>query len=604
MYCDVAPGFSGPPERIERVTCRRRTPIAGAGIAAAMLFSLTTVAVARAETERPRPAESFAGNYLAALIASAKKDTAAAAIFYREAHRADPRNAELLERALVAELADGNMTEAFRLADRTVQRDAANPLARAALGVRAIRNRQFATARDHFARGGGAGRRADLTATLLNAWSYVGSGDLKRALELVDRFNEPQLSVYRNFFGGLMADVAGNKAEAGRRLKAAYAAEGVTIRVADAYARWEARHGSRDEALRIYERLSDRLPNQPFVAEAARTLRTTGALDPLINTVPEGAGEVLYNLGSTGGNSGDEMAAAVYLQLAVHLHPRNELAIVQLAETMEQVNQYDRAIELYARIPDGSGLKLRTIIRSAYVLDQMGRTDAAIQKLTDQLKATPDDLELLNGLATIYRSKKRWPEAIATLTRAIELVREPNRNHWNLFYSRGTSHERNKEWPKAEVDLKRALDLLPPDRENSRSRAQVLNYLAYSWVDQNMNVDQSFEMLRQAVSLTEARDGYIVDSLGWAYYRQGRFEDAVRELERAVELKPSDPVINDHLGDAYWRVGRIDEARFKWGHARDMKPEPEDLERILKKLERGLDVPAAAEAQPSRPNGG
>ncbi|WP_164075922.1 tetratricopeptide repeat protein, partial [Stenotrophomonas maltophilia] len=77
--------------------------------------------------------------------------------------------------------------------------------------------------------------------------------------------------------------------------------------------------------------------------------------------------------------------------------------------------------------------------------------------------------------------------------------------------------------------------------------------------------------------------GYIVDSLGWAYYRMGRFDDAVTELERAIELKPEDPVVNDHLGDAYWRVGRQIEAYFQWNHARDLKPEPDDLPRILNK---------------------
>ncbi|MEO8668260.1 MAG: tetratricopeptide repeat protein, partial [Bauldia sp.] len=83
-------------------------------------------------------------------------------------------------------------------------------------------------------------------------------------------------------------------------------------------------------------------------------------------------------------------------------------------------------------------------------------------------------------------------------------------------------------------------------------------------------------------------DGYIVDSLGWAYYRLGRYEDAVTQLERAVDLKSSDPVVNDHLGDAYWKVGRKLEARFQWNHARDLKPEPAELPKILKKIEQGL----------------
>ena len=94
-------------------------------------------------------------------------------------------------------------------------------------------------------------------------------------------------------------------------------------------------------------------------------------------------------------------------------------------------------------------------------------------------------------------------------------------------------------------------------------------------------------MIRRAVE-QRPDDGYIVDSLGWAYYRIGNYDEAVKQLERAVELKPEDPTINDHLGDAYWKVGRTLEARFQWAHARDLKPEPDDLQKIKEKLKTGL----------------
>src|SRR4051794_32163540 len=112
-------------------------------------------------------------------------------------------------------------------------------------------------------------------------------------------------------------------------------------------------------------------------------------------------------------------------------------------------------------------------------------------------------------------------------------------------------------------------------------------------------------MIKRAVE-QRADDGYIVDSLGWAYYRLGNYEEAVKHLDRAVELKPEDPTINDHLGDAYWRVGRVLEAKFQWSHARDLKPEPEDLAKIEEKLKSGLseDASSAADSQQARKPGG
>jgi Flp pilus assembly protein TadD len=180
----------------------------------------------------------------------------------------------------------------------------------------------------------------------------------------------------------------------------------------------------------------------------------------------------------------------------------------------------------------------------------------------------------------------------------VDTLTKTEKANWVIFYFRGICFERSKQWAKAEADLKKALELYP-------DQAHVLNYLGYSWIDQGINLDDGMRMIKRAVE-QRADDGYIVDSLGWAYYRLGNNEEAVKQLERAVELKPEDPTINDHLGDAYWKVGRVLEARFQWSHARDLKPEPEDLVKIEAKLKSGLpdDTSSAAEAEHKKPGGG
>lgn len=195
-----------------------------------------------------------------------------------------------------------------------------------------------------------------------------------------------------------------------------------------------------------------------------------------------------------------------------------------------------------------------------------------------------DKLEILDALGNILRSRKLYAEAIPYYDQALALVEKPERRHWVYFYARGTSYERIKEWPKAEADLKKALDLYP-------DQPLVLNYLGYSWVDQGKNLDQGMKLIEKAVAL-KPDDGYIVDSLGWAHYKQGNFEEAVRYLERAVELRPEDPILNDHLGDALWRVGREREARFQWDQALTLEPEAEDEAKIKAKLQSGLTTPA------------
>ena len=144
----------------------------------------------------------------------------------------------------------------------------------------------------------------------------------------------------------------------------------------------------------------------------------------------------------------------------------------------------------------------------------------------------------------------------------------------------------------AEADLKKALKLYP-------DQPHVLNYLGYSWIDQGINLDEGMRMIRRAVE-QRPDDGYIVDSLGWAYFRLGNYDEAVKNLERAVELKPDDPTINDHLGDAYWQPGRTLEAQFQWSHARDLKPEPDDLAKIKQKLATGLPRRLRRQPTPAR----
>jgi Flp pilus assembly protein TadD len=115
----------------------------------------------------------------------------------------------------------------------------------------------------------------------------------------------------------------------------------------------------------------------------------------------------------------------------------------------------------------------------------------------------------------------------------------------------------------------------------------LLNYLGYSWIDKGLHLDRATEMIKKAVKLRPT-DGYIADSLGWAYYRLGNFEESAKEMERAVSLRPEDPVINDHLGDAYWRVGRFNEARFQWQHVLTLDPDDDVAGQVRDKLKDGL----------------
>jgi Flp pilus assembly protein TadD len=542
--------------------------------------------------------DSLAGNFLAAVVAGAARDTEAAAIFYKEALKADPKSPELLERAFVALLAEGNVPEAAKLAEKMIAKDPNNGLAQLTLGVRDIKAKQWAKARSRFAKGG-RGHAADLTATLLTAWTWLGSGDPKKALETVDRLKgEEAFALFRDYHAGLIADLGGNTAEATKRLKSAYDAESRTLRIVDVYGRFQARRGDRDAALKTYDAFDKLLPRHPMVMAAEAAIKDGKPVDPAVKDATAGAAEVLYGLGAAGNRQGDELAAMIYLRLSLWLEPDNPLAVITLADLYDRLKQPDRANDVYALIGTDSPMHRNAEIQIAINLEQMERSAEALDTLKKLVAERPKDIEAITALGKVQSSRKEFGQAADTYSQAIALIDSPDPGNWTLYYFRGIAYERTKNWPKAEADFKKALELAP-------EQPLVLNYLGYSWVDQNMNLQEAFKMLERAVQ-QRPNDGYIVDSLGWAHYRLGHYDEAVRYLERAIELKPSDPVINDHLGDAYWKTGRKLEATFQWNHARDLKPEPEDLARILKKIETGIpedEKPAAAEADAKR-NGG
>ena len=131
------------------------------------------------------------------------------------------------------------------------------------------------------------------------------------------------------------------------------------------------------------------------------------------------------------------------------------------------------------------------------------------------------------------------------------------------------------------MDLKHSLKILPDE-------PYVLNYLAYSWLERNINIDEAIKMLIKAHNLKKD-DPYITDSLGWAYFLIGNYEMADKYLNLAIQIKPYDPVIMDHYADTLWMLGRRIQAKYLWSNVLKIESvKTTDKEAIKEKLLRGL----------------
>jgi tetratricopeptide (TPR) repeat protein len=541
---------------------------------------------------------SSSGSFLAAQHASRERDPGAAATFYRAALRNDPHNTELLDRTFLSVLLNGDVEEAVRLADRVLQVDKEDRIARLVLGVRAIKQKQYPVARQQIAQSV-RGPITDLAATLLAAWTQDTPAESKAAVDAIDKLTGPDwYSIFKELHAGMILDVAGQKKDAGRRLEHAHQLDPSALRVVQAYGSYLSRTGAKEEALKNFKAFDEVLPHHPLITEAINDINAGKKLPILIDSPQAGAAEVLYGLGAALGRRGGEDLGLIYLQLSLYLVPSHQLALLSLADLYEGLKKPELAIKTYERMPPNSPLQRSALIQRAIDLDGSDRSDEAKADLEKLIAASPTDLEAITALGNLERGRKEFAECADVYSKALATMPVPDKSAWTLFYFRGICYERSKQWPKAEADLKKALELFP-------DQPHVLNYLGYSWIDKGMNLDEGMRMITRAVE-QRADDGYIVDSLGWAYYRIGKYEEAVKELDRAVELKPEDPTINDHLGDAYWKVGRVVEARFQWAHARDLGPESEDLAAIQQKLKSGLpeDASSAAEAGKAKKPGG
>jgi tetratricopeptide (TPR) repeat protein len=557
-------------------------------IGAALVLSLSSARAAQAPNEQDALRDNSAGNYLAARHAGVERDAAAAANYYLKVLKSDPHNPDLLSRAFLSVLTDGDIEQAAKLADKVLQIDRTDRIARLVVGVRALKQRQYAVARQNLALSV-HGPVTDLTAALLTAWASSSSGEARTAVDEMDKLNGPDwYGIFKDLHAGLIFDLANDKKDAAKRLESAYKVDPTALRTVQAYGRFLSRNGGKDAALKVYQDFDKALPNHPLIVEEMKQVTDGQKLPPLIETAQAGAAEALYGIGASIGRRGGEDLALVYLQLALYLEPSHVMAMLSLADLYETLKKPDLAIKVYERVPATSPVSRSAEIELAVDLDALDRTDEAKKKLDRVIADHPKDTEALMALGNIERGRKDFAGCAATYSKAIDTIPKLEKPNWVALYFRGICYERSHQWSSAEADMKKALELFP-------DQPLVLNYLGYSWVDQGMHLEEGMDMIRRSVE-QRPDDGYIVDSLGWAYYRTGNYDEAVKNLERAVLLKPDDPTINDHLGDAYWRVGRTLEANFQWSQAKDFKPEDDELATIEKKLKEGLPPDTASSA--------
>jgi Flp pilus assembly protein TadD len=263
-----------------------------------------------------------------------------------------------------------------------------------------------------------------------------------------------------------------------------------------------------------------------------------------------------------------------YTTLSILINNENYEAIYIKGQLLQLIEDYFLAEVTYLKIPENNNLFLDAQRNIAFNYSQENIFNDAENKIIQIVEKNTEDYELKKILADFYRVKNKHNLAINIYS---ELIENNSKDIWYMFYLRGICYEQLDNWPKAEKDFLQSLKL-------KRNSPNVLNYLAYGWIERDMKIDESFVMLTDAYN-ANPDSHYILDSLAWAYFKKKNFLKAAELMEEVIDKVPGEVISLDHLGDIYFAMNRKREAAYFWKQARDLaKPEDKIIESIEKKL--------------------
>lgn len=507
--------------------------------------------------ETPRPY----GAFLAGRGAMNAGDGATATDYMNRAARAAGQDPYLRTQAFTAALAAGDVTRAAAIAPAGEEAldEASRQLGYVVRGVEAL------------ASGNGKVAYALLTqedfrppyravGSLLVPFAAAAAGKTDESVGLVDDLGDPVSNYFSRLGQGRLMERARRYDDAERVFKALVAQGDPGGMASLAYGAFLERRGRGADAVAVYDAALTRQPGDSQFRMARE--RASAGRKPAMMSLNAAAAEAIMGPAESMVVQQRYVTALAYLRLALRLDPNRADAWVMVGDLLNLRGDATAARAAYGQVPKSSGQYLVAQAKLAWSFQKAGDRARAVAVARAMIDADPGGVAGRLTLAEILRDGGAYEEAAAVLTALLE---SPDANaEWRVYSLRAENYRQAGRWAEAEKDLQTALALSP-------GQAEVQTALANGWIDRGENLDRAVPMAEEALARTP-NSGPAMAAVGWGYYRQGKFAEAVTILERAVLATPSDEAINDHLGDAYWRVGRKNEAKYQWNRVLTLEP--------------------------------
>jgi tetratricopeptide (TPR) repeat protein len=251
------------------------------------------------------------------------------------------------------------------------------------------------------------------------------------------------------------------------------------------------------------------------------------------------------------------------LELIVNAWPDDDKSRYYLATAYEEKENVNKALEQFRKIRSSSKYYTNARIHIAHLLTTEEKFDEAIQVLKDAMALGRDRIELYLMLASVYEATAAYDEAIAAIHEGLKF----DDKSIDLIFRLGVLLDKKGAKEACIEQMQKILKINP-------NHADSLNYIGYTYAEQGIRLDEAMALIKRALEI-RPDSGYIIDSLGWIYYKKGAYEEAVRQLEKAVQLTPDDPTINEHLGDACLKKQDYEKALHYYEKALSLKPAQE-----------------------------
>lgn len=565
------------------IILKKLTHIYLTGLVIAFLYacSVRDVQVNLPSQQQPAAIAPLVSGYLKGQLAEREGHFEQAGDYYLQAIAQDPQHTNLIEHAFNLQLASGHIETAIDLARVLSTRTDPNPIAQLLLSLNAATKKDFAQADDMLKQ---ASRVAPTLLQFQLVRSYTDLAKGRNVDEIIAELKSFKthlvLTAHQQFHIARLYERAGRIVEAISGYEKALKADPGSIFTVTHLGKLYEMADEPQEARRVYDTFRKINPDTVLLDAAYKRLKTGKRPSFKDYTLKNDLAEVMFGFATLMVSQNIPLASRQLLQTTLWLDKNYPFARFYFGILEEQEGRTAEAENWYNQVPANSAARLAARLRMAQLTYERGDVQSAKHQIKQLAENSYNSYVPHRTLAEFYYQEEDYSNAVKHYSAVLESDNTPAARHASLYFARGVAYERLNRYPEAANDLKASLELEP-------NNPTVLNYLGYMWIDMEQNVDDAFLYISKAL-LLRPNDGTIVDSLGWAYYKQGDYAKAVRFLERAVELLPTDPVINEHLGDTYHKLGRIDEARLQWQRALNMQPESAMAARRLERKLMGV----------------